>query len=95
MKHYLKISKILIFIFFFSAIGCKTAGQNVQHRQPTDPVTVGQQMVQKVFTDIRQAYIDTVHPHRLLVSSVQGIEKKFNDSSLLAEISGDIRVMSS
>jgi carboxyl-terminal processing protease len=92
--NYLKIIHITVLVFVFAFTGCKVAEQNVQKRQVLDPVAEGRQMVEKVYTTIGTEYVEPVHPHRLLVSAAQGIEKEFRDVALLQEISGDIRVLS-
>jgi carboxyl-terminal processing protease len=94
MTNYLKIARITVLVLVFAFTGCKVAEQNVQKRQVLDPVAEGRQMVEKVYTAIGTKYVEPVHPHRLLVSAAQGIEKEFKDVALLQEISGDIIVLS-
>lgn len=94
MRSYLKNISITVLVLVFAFTGCKAAEQNVRKGQVSDPVAEGRQMVEKVYTAIGTKYVEPVHPHRLLVSAAQGIEKEFKDVALLQEISGDIMVLS-
>jgi len=94
MTSYLKIISITVLVFVFAFTGCKEAQQNVRKQQVLGPVAEGQQMIERVYTAIQTKYVEPVHPHRLLVSAAQGIEKEFKDVALLQEISGDLTVLS-